>query len=335
MTRACFVKAAPSRGRSIVRDARFYYLSDANFNITTLGDAASDAIERCVHRPNGVITTYDATCPNTRSRSLCGNEYTHTGRRLDKETGIYQYRHRVYCEGLGRFCSRDPIGYAGSKWNEYQCLSGNPTLGTDPFGELAIRPPGSTAGMGPVGTFDVQVMGGVPIRQPSNQLSLGGQFGVGYVVKYNAPKNACRGGQIILVQAVDHGGTLKEPAPKFDGDCKDGKWPQYPPNIMQTFPGCVVDRPYEVSFCTFSHWWYNTVCAVCVRNNPYSQTVLGCVNLRWDDDRESPSLCVITEYGRFDNDEKLIRKGKPPYCCPAQVPGETWCDAEKKYGGEK
>ncbi len=95
----------------IARDASFCYLGDAHFNVTTLVDTAGDAIERYVYSPYGVITTYDAIWSNIRSSSTYDNKYTYTGRQLDKETGIYQYRHRVYCAALGRFCGRDPLGY--------------------------------------------------------------------------------------------------------------------------------------------------------------------------------------------------------------------------------
>ncbi len=42
-------------------DDRFYYLADANFNVTTLVDSAGDAIERYVHSPFGVLSFYDST----------------------------------------------------------------------------------------------------------------------------------------------------------------------------------------------------------------------------------------------------------------------------------
>ena len=49
------------------------------------------------------------------SASSYANVYTYTGRQLDTETGLYYYRHRMYHAQLGRFCSRDPIGYEGSE----------------------------------------------------------------------------------------------------------------------------------------------------------------------------------------------------------------------------
>ena len=47
------------------------------------------------------------------------NPYTFTGRRLDDETGLFYYRNRYYHAQLGRFVTRDPIGYEGGGWNLY------------------------------------------------------------------------------------------------------------------------------------------------------------------------------------------------------------------------
>ena len=52
--------------------------------------------------------------------SALGNPYTHTGRRLDPETGLYYYRNRYLDSDLGRFISRDPVGLiAGLNLYEY------------------------------------------------------------------------------------------------------------------------------------------------------------------------------------------------------------------------
>ncbi len=47
------------------------------------------------------------------SGTLSGNYYTFSGRRYDPEGELYYYRNRYYSWGLGRFVTRDPIGYAG------------------------------------------------------------------------------------------------------------------------------------------------------------------------------------------------------------------------------
>jgi hypothetical protein len=40
----------------------------------------------------------------------------------------------MYAPGLGRFCSRDPIGFEGSEWNLYEYCTGAPFNKIDPFG---------------------------------------------------------------------------------------------------------------------------------------------------------------------------------------------------------
>ncbi len=60
----------------------------------------------------------------------------------DRETRLYYYRHRIYSAELGRFVSRDPIGYAGSIGNVYWYCSGRPTRSTDPLGTREQPPKG-------------------------------------------------------------------------------------------------------------------------------------------------------------------------------------------------
>ena len=45
--------------------------------------------------------------------------YAFTGREYDSETGLYYYRARYYDAEVGRFISRDPIGFAGGDVNLY------------------------------------------------------------------------------------------------------------------------------------------------------------------------------------------------------------------------
>jgi RHS repeat-associated protein len=113
---------------------RVYYLGDANFNVTTLVDTGGAAVERYIYSPYGVLTIHDATWSNIRSASSYDIAYTYTGRRLDGETGLYYYRHRVYHARLGRFGSRDPIGYAGGDLSLYLYAVSNPSTFWDPSG---------------------------------------------------------------------------------------------------------------------------------------------------------------------------------------------------------
>jgi RHS repeat-associated protein len=82
--------------------------------------------------------------------SLVANPYTFTGRALDAETGLMYYRARYYSTTLGRFISRDPIGYVdGMNLYAAYFVPG----GSDPLGlecPTAGSGPAAPAG-GPVG----------------------------------------------------------------------------------------------------------------------------------------------------------------------------------------
>ncbi len=63
--------------------------------------------------------------------------FLYAGRRYDAETGLYYVRARYYDPDLGRFLSRDPLGYAAGA-NLYLYAGGNPAAYTDPDGEFAF-----------------------------------------------------------------------------------------------------------------------------------------------------------------------------------------------------
>jgi RHS repeat-associated protein len=100
------------------------------------GQSGGESLEPYVNTPYGVLTIYDATWSNVRSVSRSANAHTRTGRQRDAETGLYYYRYRSYHSQLGRFASRDPVGYQVSGWNLHEYVDSRPTIGTDPSGEL-------------------------------------------------------------------------------------------------------------------------------------------------------------------------------------------------------
>jgi RHS repeat-associated protein len=71
---------------------------------------------------------------DVRTISRYGNRFMFTGREYLYTLGIYDYRHRLYHPGLGRFIQTDPIGFDGDPMNLYRYCGGNPILHNDPTG---------------------------------------------------------------------------------------------------------------------------------------------------------------------------------------------------------
>lgn len=60
--------------------------------------------------------------------------YSYTGREWDKDAGLYYYRARFYDPLIGKFISKDPIGFAGGDYNLYSYVQQNPVNWSDPMG---------------------------------------------------------------------------------------------------------------------------------------------------------------------------------------------------------
>ena len=60
--------------------------------------------------------------------------YSSTGTQWDLETAVCYYRHRMYHTQLGRFGSRDPIGFRGGDNNLYRYVRNTPVTVVDPLG---------------------------------------------------------------------------------------------------------------------------------------------------------------------------------------------------------
>jgi len=72
-----------------------------------------------------------------RSR-VSRSELRFTGRRTDPETGLQLNRNRFYHQQLGRWVSRDPIGYDGGI-NLYEYVGGRPVGRVDPTGKVTLN----------------------------------------------------------------------------------------------------------------------------------------------------------------------------------------------------
>jgi len=115
-------------------DEVVYYYRNTLFSIYALTDGSETVVERYRYDAYGGCAVLDADgSADSDGISDVGNAYAFTGRRLDLESGLMQYRHRGYSPTLGRFLTRDPLGQtAGSDLYEY--VGASPVMRQDAFG---------------------------------------------------------------------------------------------------------------------------------------------------------------------------------------------------------
>jgi RHS repeat-associated protein len=89
-----------------------YYHRNQQYSVTALTDSTGAVLERYAYSAYGVPTIANAS-GTVLTSSAHNNRYLYTGREWDNDIQQYHYRARMYDASLGRFCSRDPIGYEG------------------------------------------------------------------------------------------------------------------------------------------------------------------------------------------------------------------------------
>jgi RHS repeat-associated protein len=95
-----------------------------------LTDDEGDTVEVYDYSVYGRVAALDASHPN---------RFLFTGRRHDKETGLYYYRARYYKPEIGRFLQVDPLGYKAGM-NLYRYCGNNPWNMSDPLGNEPCEP---------------------------------------------------------------------------------------------------------------------------------------------------------------------------------------------------
>jgi len=102
----------------------YYYHADGLGSITGLSDATGTMVQ---------TYSYDAFGNVTPSGSV-SQPFRFTGREYDAETSMYFYRARYYDPVVGRFVTKDPIGFAGGDVNLFAYVSANPIIYRDSSG---------------------------------------------------------------------------------------------------------------------------------------------------------------------------------------------------------
>ena len=100
----------PIMRRATSGGAQLYYHRNQQYSIVAMTNSSGAVQERYAYTAYGVPTIANAS-GTVLTTSAINNRYMYTGREWDNVIGQYYYRARMYDAGLGRFCSRDPIGY--------------------------------------------------------------------------------------------------------------------------------------------------------------------------------------------------------------------------------
>ncbi len=115
---------------------RLWAMLDANYNVVGLLEMPDwNVRERYTYDAYGQVEVSDANFNLKTTGTDYDWQHLFTGQRLDLETNLYHYRHRQYHPALGRFVTRDPIGYDGGDANLYRYCWNNPVIYADPIGE--------------------------------------------------------------------------------------------------------------------------------------------------------------------------------------------------------
>jgi len=135
------ISPGENRQQSSVSSAKFAvrYHRTKVYSITALTDSSGTIKERYAYDAYGNLSIFDGS-GTTRTATAEGNRYTSTARERDADLSLYHYRARMYDPIAGRFLSRDPIGFNGSKWVLYEYVSSRSMLHVDPLGMIKIKP---------------------------------------------------------------------------------------------------------------------------------------------------------------------------------------------------
>ena len=115
-----------------------YFHRNQQYSIYAITTEAGAIVERYAYNPYAQPTILSAAAA-VQTTSAINNRYTYTAREWDSTIGLYHFRARWLSGLTGRFLTRDPIGFAGSKWDLYEYVNGRNLSVVDPSGLCVDR----------------------------------------------------------------------------------------------------------------------------------------------------------------------------------------------------
>jgi RHS repeat-associated protein len=116
-----------------------HYHSDRHGNVTAVLDGSGNVLERYGYDAFGMPTVTDwwgnpHVDANNQPQSWDGNRFMFQGREYLNEIELYDFRHRFYDPGLGRFYQSDPTGFDAGDMNLFRYCDDDPVDRSDPTG---------------------------------------------------------------------------------------------------------------------------------------------------------------------------------------------------------
>ena len=96
------------------RAGSLYYYHANRLGSTTCSATARRIVERYAYSPYGTVAVSNSAYTSSGTVSSVGNPYLFTGRELDSESGLYNYRARKY----------DPVQVDSNSWIRSGFLAG-------------------------------------------------------------------------------------------------------------------------------------------------------------------------------------------------------------------
>jgi RHS repeat-associated protein len=116
-----------------------YVHQDVLGSVVMLTDSNGAAYQSYSYDAWGKVTARDASGSVIASSAISA-PWLFTGRRYDRESGLYHYRARTYSAELGRFLQMDPIKFDAGDPNIFRYVGNDPFNWTDPSGKCLALP---------------------------------------------------------------------------------------------------------------------------------------------------------------------------------------------------